>query len=150
MGPHDEHAIQHESPRDPAEFARLALWMAANFAGMVTAVLLARGPFYRSLAARVGRGKKQMKPPSPQRSLSMLAGTIIGSSKTTIESVFGPPRSTGLDNLGVLVHPQVIFWQSDLWYYPVPRDGQTAMAINFRDQHATHVEFFTPPQPPKV
>jgi len=26
-----------------------------------------------------------------------------------------------------------------------PRDGQMAMAINFRDQHATHVEFFTPP-----
>jgi hypothetical protein len=142
MKHHDE-----ESAAQPQDFSRLGLWMAANLAGMVTAVLLIRGPFYRALAAKVGRGRPQTRRPSRRRSLSLLAGAILGSDKATIESVFGPPRSTAVPELGaVVVHPKELFWRADQWFYPLVRDGQTAMAIHFQADHATHVEFFTAPQ----
>ena len=129
-------------PQSPAgEFAQLALWMAASVAGLVTAMLLARGPFFRSLATRIGRGRTRRKPPSSRRSLAMLAETVIGSSKATIESVFGPPRSIAIDEIGVIVHPRLVFRLADTWYYPMPRHEPLAMAINFRDQTATRVEF---------
>ena len=138
----------HESklPPHPGDFTRLSLWMAANLAGMVTAVLLIRGPFYRALAARVGKPRRARKP-SRQRSLTLLAAAVIGADKSTIESVFGPPRSTAVPELNaVIVHPQKLFWQADQWFYPLVRDGHTAMAIHFQDDHATHVEFFTCPE----
>src|SRR5947208_15211368 len=37
-----------------SEFTQLALWMAASLAGLVTALLVAREPFFRSLARRMG------------------------------------------------------------------------------------------------
>jgi hypothetical protein len=122
--------------------------MAANFAGMVTAVLLARGPIYRALARRVGRGKARPASAALRKnSLSMLAAAIVGSDKVTIESVFGPPRSTAIGELGaVVVHPRKVFWQTDLWYYPLVRTGPMAMAIAFRDEVAAGVEFFKSPK----
>lgn len=135
-----------QATHQPVELSQLALWMAGNFAGLVTAVLLARGPFFKAMSARVGRGKPMSNPPSPRQSLAMLAGAIIGSGKEMIESVFGPPRSIGIDGLGVLVHPQKLFWHADIWYYPLPRQGTMAMAINFQDKTATQVEFFTMPR----
>ena len=128
-----------------SELAQLSLWMSANFAGMVTAVLLARGPFFKSLLKRVGRGKSFSKPATEQKSLSMLATAVVGCDRATIEAVFGPPRSTGLTGLGVIVHPQKIFWHAPTWYYPLPKNGNMAMAISFEDQTANLVEFFAAP-----
>jgi hypothetical protein len=137
----------HGTNPAPHDFTRLSLWTAANLAGMVTAVLLLRGPFYRALAARAGRAPRhQPRKPSRRRSLSLLAGAVLGSDKSTIESVFGPPRSTAVPEIGaVIVHPQKLFWIADQWFYPLVRDGHTAMAITFEHDHATHVEFFTAP-----
>jgi hypothetical protein len=145
MNPNKDVSDANGSGVKPGDFARLALWMTANLAGMVTAVLLIRGPFYRAMAAKMGRERARVKPPSHQRSLSLLAAAIIGSRKEMIESVFGPPRSTAIPGVGVVIHPQKIFWQTDLWYYPLVRNRPMAMAINFSDDHATRVEFFTSP-----
>ena len=76
----------------------------------------------------------------------MLAGAIVGSNKATIESVLGPPRSAAVKGVGVVTHPKMVFWQADTWYYPLPRNGAMAMAINFDEDFATQVEFFTTPQ----
>jgi hypothetical protein len=113
---------------------------------MITAALLARGPIFEKMLNRVGRGKRSSKKPSGADSLPMLAGAIIGSTKSTIESVFGPPRSAAVDEVGIVVHPQQVFWQSDVWYYPLARNSLTAIAIQFEDDLASHVEFFTAPQ----
>ena len=127
------------------ELTQLGLWMAANCAGMVTAVLLARGPFFKALAKRTGWGKTSIKPSNDEKSLSLLAGAVAGCDRATIEAVFGPPRSTALTDLGVIVHPQKIFWHAPIWYYPLPRYGNMAMAISFDDQMAHRVEFFGAP-----
>ena len=129
-----------------SEFAQLALWMAASLAGMITAVLVARGPFFESMLKRVGRGKRSSRKPSGSHSLPMLVGAIIGSNKATIESVFGPPRSAIVKDVGVVVLSQQVFWQSDTWYYPLPRSGPLALAISFSEDVATQVEFFGAPQ----
>jgi hypothetical protein len=76
----------------------------------------------------------------------MLAGAIIGSNKATIESVFGPPRSAAVKDVGVVVQSQQVFWQADTWYYPLPRSGPLALAISFSEDVATQVEFFSAPQ----
>src|SRR5688572_518060 len=43
------------------DFTHLALWMAATLAGVVTAALLARGPFFRALSRRVGWAKRSAR-----------------------------------------------------------------------------------------
>ncbi|HSZ56026.1 MAG TPA: hypothetical protein VK797_10215 [Tepidisphaeraceae bacterium] len=145
MDPHRHETVQHAHP--PAgDFAQMALWMAARVAGLVTAVLLARGPFFRALAHRVGRGRFRHTPPSPHRSLALLAEAVVGSSKATIESVFGPPRSIAIEEIGVIVHPRLVFRLADTWYYPLPRRSPLAMAIHFRDQTADQVDFFPAPR----
>lgn len=136
-----------DAKRESTDLSQLALWMAGNFAGLVTAMMIARGSFFKNLSARVGRGKHQPNPPSAAESLALLANAIIGSGKETIASVFGPPRSIAIEDLGILVHPQHLFAHADVWYYPLPRKGAMAMAINFHDQMATRVEFFTAPSP---
>jgi hypothetical protein len=122
--------------------------MAANVAGLVTGMLLARGPFFRELAKRVGNGCPGRHAPPRRRSLALLAQAVMGSSKPTIESVFGPPRSIALDEIGVVVHPRQFYRLADTWYYPLPRTCPLAMAISFQDEVATGVEFFTAPRKP--
>ena len=141
------HAANEHLPESAGEFSQLALWMAANVAGVVTGVLLARGPFFRELARRVGHGRPRRHAPPQRKSLALLAQAVIGSTRQTIESVFGPPRSISLDEIGVVVHPRQVYRLSDTWYYPLPRSLPLAMAINFQDEIATTVEFFSPPQP---
>jgi hypothetical protein len=127
--------------------SRLALWSAANLAGMETGLLVIREPLFRRLLNRIG-GKRRRRVlrvprPLPQQYLPTLADAIVGSSKITIQSVFGPPR-------GAVVHRptsagRVTFWDSATWYYPLPRDGLIAMAISFRGDIARAVEFFETP-----
>jgi hypothetical protein len=127
------------------EHNQLALWMAAGLAGMVSAVMLARAPFFQNLLARFGSANRRARRPSHQKSLPMLASAILGSSRATIEAVFGPPRSAAVDGVGIVVHPQQVYWQSDTWYYPLRRRGPMALAIQFHEDLAAKVEFFTAP-----
>lgn len=117
--------------------------MAAGLAGMVSGMMLARAPFFEGLLARFGRDKSRARKPSQEKSIPMLASAILGSSRATIHAVFGPPRSAAIEGVGVAVHPQQVFWQSDTWYYPLRRQGPMAIAINFQEDHASKVEFFT-------
>lgn len=132
-----------ESSSSGNEHNQLALWMAAGLAGMVSAVMLAKAPFFQSLLARLGPEKRRAKKPSPEKSLGMLASAILGSNRSTIQAVFGPPRSAVIEGVGVVVHPQQVHWQSDTWYYPLRRQGPMALAINFQEDYAAKVEFFT-------
>ena len=132
------------------ELSQLALWMAASLAGVVTAALTARAPFFRTALRRLGgsgggsgAGGLAARAARPRReqSLPMLAEAIVGSSKAAIASVLGPPRSA------VLMHtaPGATYWQADTWYYPLPKSGPLAMAIVFAGDDARTVEFLRAP-----
>jgi hypothetical protein len=131
-----------------SELSQLALWMAASLAGMVTAVLAARTPFFRSVMQRMGLASGDAhvpRRPTREQSLPMLAEAIVGSSKSAIASVFGPPRSA------VVMHPAAVpagatYWHADTWYYPLPKSGPLAMAIQFHGDDARHVEFLRAPE----
>jgi hypothetical protein len=146
-----------------SELSQLALWMAANLAGMVSAVLTARTPFFRSVMQRLGivsatstafnapanskSGKRRRRAPefprpSREESLPMLAEAIVGSSKSSVASVFGPPRSAVV----MQAMPGATYWQADTWYYPLPKSGPLAMAIRFEGDDARHVEFLRAPE----
>ena len=136
-----------------SELSQLALWMAANLAGMVSAVLTARTPFFRSVLCRMGlasgdvaaAGARRAKRPTREQSLPMLAEAIVGSSKSAIASVFGPPRSA------VVMHANGVpagatYWHADTWYYPLPKSGPLAMAIEFNGDDASRVQFLRAPE----
>lgn len=137
------------------QFTQLALWMAASLAGMVTALLVARRPFFESLLANMGgdgakgKRKKSLPPalrPTPEESLPLLAEAIIGNTKAAVASVFGPPRSAALRGVvkaNAAVGPG--YWQATTWYYPLPRNNSLAMAIEFDHDAARRVEFFRAP-----
>ena len=148
------------------DFTHLALWMAATLAGVVTAALLARGPFFRALSRRVGwarrsagalrgrsRGAKRSarslrrgggggKRPGREESLPLLAEAVLGNSKCAVASVFGPPRGAILEGD---VNKHSNYWQADTWYYPLPKSGPLAMVIRFDEDFAEKVEFLSPP-----
>jgi hypothetical protein len=136
------------------ELGQLALWMAASLAGMVTAVLTARTPFFKSLMRSMGigspgaEGRKSVRKlkPGKQESLPMLAEAIVGSSKSAIASVFGPPRSAVVMHPVTVGGPDATFWQADTWYYPLPKSGPLAMAIEFHGDDARRVEFLRAPE----
>ena len=144
-----------------SEFTQLALYMAASLAGMVTALLVARAPFFESMLRRVGGGanrsgrkggpprkrrRSRAVPPTPEESLPLLAEAIVGNTKAAVASVFGPPRSAALR--GVVKADAAKgngYWHATTWYYPLPRSGALAMAIEFDDESARRVEFFHAP-----
>ena len=153
--------------RGVSEFTQLALYMAATVAGLVTALLVARRPFFESLMRRVGGGEggrpqayrarrvpsrpgraaKRAVQPTPEESLPLLAEAIIGNTKAAVASVFGPPRSAALR--GVVKADAASgpgYWKATTWYYPLPRSGALAMAIEFDDESARRVEFFHGPK----
>lgn len=143
-------------PDAVGDFTRLAMWMAGTLAGLVTAVLVAQGPFFRDLAKRVGGGggkprrperrgegsRRDARRPTRAQALPMLAEAIVGNSKAAVASVFGPPRSAVLAGSA---SPGATYWDADTWYYAMPRAGQLAMAVEFADEYATGVLFLTPP-----
>ena len=148
-----------------SELTQLALYMAASVAGLVTALIVARRPFFESLLRRVGGGggssgagqrrakrvasrspARQPVPPTPEEALPLLADAIIGNTKAAVASVFGPPRSAALR--GVVKSGGTSgggYWHATTWYYPMPRNDLLAMAIEFDDDAARRVEFFRAP-----
>ena len=123
-------------------FGQLALWTAANLAGLVTALTISRGPFFRKLMARVGGRRTSATRPSAAQSLPILANAVLGSSKASIASVFGPPRAAVMVGAAPAKSDGS---DADTWYYPLPRNGPMAMAINFDEGFAKTVEFFQAP-----
>lgn len=136
-----------------SEFTQLALWMAASLAGMVTALLLARRPFFEALlrklaggAAPGGRtGGGAARRPGAEQSLPMLAEAIVGNTKVAVASVFGPPRSAAVRGFVRSGGKAPAYLQATTWYYPLPRNDALAMAIEFDDESARRVEFFRAP-----
>jgi hypothetical protein len=132
------------------DFNQLALWTAATLAGMVSSMLLARTPFFRKLLSRLYPERQPANPgrrPTRGEALPMLADAIVGSPKATILAVFGPPRGAVVD--GTMDPAATGYWQAQTWYYPLPRNGRLAMAIEFDDEMARHVDFFSAPTPTK-
>jgi hypothetical protein len=143
-----------------SEFTQLALWMAASLAGMVTALILARRPFFESLMRSVGRpagagqqggnrnaggARRAARRPGPEESLPMLADAIVGNTKAAVASVFGPPRTAAVRGVVKSGGKSPAFWQASTWYYPLPRNDALAMAIEFDHDAARRVEFFRAP-----
>ena len=152
-----------ELARGVSEFTQLALYMAASIAGLVTALLVARRPFFESLLRRTGaaggpqprrakrvasRAGSNRRPIAPTReeSLPLLAEAIIGNTKAAVASVFGPPRSAALRGV-VKANASTGsgYWNATTWYYPLPRNDALAMAIEFEEESARRVEFFRAP-----
>ena len=139
-----------------SELSQLALWMAGTLAGMVTAALTARTPFFRGVMRRLGiadtsqsgSSNRPATRPTREQSLPMLAEAIIGSSKSAIASVFGPPRSAVVMHAAVAVTGAAgaTYWHADTWYYPLPKNGPLAMAIEFQGDDARRVEFLRAPE----
>ncbi len=136
------------APTGVGELSQLALWMTGSLAGLMSTVLAARTPFFKTVLRRLGvSDSERTRPrgnvrPSREQSLPMLAEAIVGSSKSAIASVFGPPRSA-------VVMQSVsgaTFWQADTWYYPMPKNGPLAMAIEFNGDDALRVEFLRAPE----
>ena len=154
----DPHGSEGKSGRGVSDFTQLALWMAASLAGMVTALLIARRPFFQALMPSVGGGAGAAKKiratkraggpaarPTAEESLPMLAEAIVGNSKAAVASVFGPPRSAAVRGVVKPAGKAPAFWQASTWYYPLPRNDALAMAIEFDDDSAKRVEFFRAP-----
>jgi hypothetical protein len=115
---------------------------------METATLVIREPLLRRLLNKVSgrRRRRVLRVPRPslENALPALADAIVGSTKLTIHSVFGPPRGAVLHRpVGAGVG--ITFWDSAIWYYPLPRDGFLAMSILFDHENAMSVEFFETP-----
>jgi hypothetical protein len=144
------------------DFTGFALWMAASLAGLVTAALLSHAPAFRALARRFGwigpagrpkstgpARKPRSAKPNRRQALPLLADAIVGNTKSSIARVFGPPHSAVLAPAAAQSYsaepPDTLFWQADTWYYPLPRNGQLAMAIQFGDDLAQGVEFLRAP-----
>ncbi len=132
------------------DFGQLALWMAATLAGMVTGVLVARAPHFRRMQRSVGvaapKGKRrQFARPTKTESLPLLAGAIVGTSRNTVAAVFGPPRAAVVNGAIEPGSAGSSMWQAQTWYYPLQQEQSLAMAIEFVDDSARHVEFFQAP-----
>lgn len=147
MNPVEPQIPLHSGPESEHRtgLSQLPLWMAATLAGMVTGVLVARQPFFEAVRKRLGGGRRGGRKPSPAQSLPMLASAIVGSTKATIEAVFGPPRSAAVAGVGVVVQSESAFWAAGTWYYPLPQHGAVALAIRFDDDLAAGVEFLAAP-----
>ena len=139
------------------DFAQLALWMAGTLAGIASAVLVARAPFFKSMQRRIGtdrpagkggRRRRSPRPPTQARSLPLLAEAIVGNSRETVAEVFGPPRGAvlhePLEAVAMPAQPPVRI--TETWYYPIEREEHMAMAIEFDSETARRVEFFKAPR----
>jgi hypothetical protein len=130
------------------ELARFAGEVAAQVAGTFRGLLEhlplnARRPAREPASPRITH--RPIKPPPPE-ALPLLTEAIVGSSKYTIARVLGAPRSAVIEGLAALeADAHAAYMQTDIWYYPLPRHGQIAMAITFTGDAASNVEFFRAP-----
>jgi hypothetical protein len=136
------------------ELARLAMSMAAYVAATVSSIFDSRPsqepPATRRITPRIT--PRPIKSPPPE-ALPLLTEAIVGSSKFTIASVLGAPRTAVIEGLAAIEESaDAPFYQTDTWYYALPRHGHIAMAVIFADNVARHVEFLQaqPPMPSRA
>lgn len=131
------------------DFGQLALWMAATLAGVVSAVLLARGPHFRRIQRNVGTRRRRRKAslrPTRSQSLPLLAQALVGNSRKAVAEVLGLPRAAVLAGTMTLESGQCTMWRAQTWYYLVDGGDGMGMAIAFEDDFASSVEFFSAPR----
>ncbi|HEX4123933.1 MAG TPA: hypothetical protein VHY37_04340 [Tepidisphaeraceae bacterium] len=130
------------------ELARVAIQTVAYAAGLLSEILEYLRPHGRRVAAPPDAPRitpRPIKPPPPE-ALPLLTEAIVGSTKHTIARVLGAPRSAVLEGLAVIeADAHRAYMQTDIWYYPLPRHGQMAMAVTFAGNIARNVEFFRAP-----
>jgi hypothetical protein len=71
----------------------------------------------------------------------MLATAIVGCSRGAVAAVFGAPRNAVV--CGTYADGEQPTHET--WYYPIQREENLAMAIEFAEDSARHVEFFRAP-----
>jgi hypothetical protein len=81
-------------------------------------------PVIQDVISRVFRGSARSNPLSPLRR------AVLGQRRLRIQSMLGPPRAAS---------------SGGVWYYPVSNTDRVAMAISFRGDRATAVDFFRSP-----
>jgi hypothetical protein len=81
------------------------------------------------------------------QALARLRQAIIGSNKQEISQIFGLPRGVADQPNRVEVN-RPAFWEAGMWYYPLRREEQSAMAITFDNGIAAAVQFI--PSPGKI
>ena len=129
-------------------------WAAASLAGLVSVVLAARTPFFKSMQKRIAPqmagaadSRRRVKKPHANQSLPMLAEAIIGNTRGAIADVFGFPRSAVLCGSASAATPaERAAVTAETWYYALERDEPLAMAIEIDQDWARHVEFFKAPR----
>lgn len=81
------------------------------------------------------RRRRQRSSQRRSTDLPRLTAAIVGSSKTAVASVLGPPR------VATFVGPTSgDFRDAAIWYYPLPREGRSGMAIRFDADRVQGVE----------
>jgi hypothetical protein len=148
------HPILLELP-EVGEFTRMALWMVGAFAGLSTPTHASLGRHFRAMAKRLGwpvgrdwqepsggAEDKRGKPagPSAAAAMTLLADALVGSSRSAIASVFGPPRCAVAADRAVLAGDAV--WRGQVWYYPINHPSADAVAVEFDgEEQARRVVF---------
>jgi hypothetical protein len=110
----------------------------SSFGALLGGGLLAAG-VVAGLLLRVGGRRWSAR----NVALPRLAEAIVGHHRDAVASVLGPPRIATFVGSAQAVAD---YRRADVWYYPVPRAGRVGMAIRFRDENATDVEFFDAPR----
>ncbi len=123
----------------------LSIWTATTLASLVTWLLIAPPPFLQRLLSRFAPVRRRVAATTRtsvkalrRRSLPALAEAIVGSDRAMIASVFGPPRAAVVEGVDAAT-----ISKTDTWYYTVPRQSHMAMAINFENELARRVVFFS-------
>ena len=112
--------------------------------------MTARPPSFRKLIKRLTCRPGDLADcvadkPADQETMPTLAEAIVGADKSAVIAVLGPPRSAVAS--GSELKPSATYWQASTWYYPVPRNEQMGMAINFEDDCAGALISFRPGPP---
>jgi hypothetical protein len=78
--------------------------------------------------------------PPPER-LSRLVDAIVGSERSSVAAVLGPPRVATF-----IGRTSADYRDAAVWYYPLTRASRTGMAIRFGDDRAQYVEIIHGPR----
>lgn len=84
-------------------------------------------------------GRRRRRPAARERSLARLRWALMGNTKQSIATIFGPPI-TAVAAAPIIGCTEPIY-QADTWYYPLDSRRHMAIAIEFRRNAVSRVEF---------
>ena len=136
----------------PAEWALVGLGAAVSLAAVYLTTRAIRSDDDDDPAA-LGRGDKPgwllrlLGAPMEDdgQTVGWLRDAILGTSRKGVAKLLGEPRAAGRD--GFLVDDPRAPQRSaaDVWYYPIGRDRDAAVAVRFEGSKAVDAEFFRSP-----